>query len=259
VRDVVASSSSQQGTGSFDPSFDAESEDTGMMYRVGQAAMLLSGAALVALAARQGRSWKTVGAAALAGAPLLYKGTTGRWPVPLAASRKASDTLATDPIQASVTIAKPASELYAFWRRLENLPRFMNGLERVTELGDGRSHWVGKSPMGFRAEWDAEIADEREGELIAWRSLPSSQIHNAGTVFFEETRNGRGTIVRVTMEIGGNGLTQAVGKVLGGPTEQQVREDLRRFKELMETGEVATTDGQPHGTRSLIGHIHSPF
>jgi len=262
VRDAVASSSTQQGTGSFDPSvsgYHAENEDNNMMYRVGQAAMLLSGAALVALAARQGRSWKTVGAAALAGAPLLYKGATGHWPLPQSAARKSSDTGTTEPIETAVTIDKPASELYAYWRHLENLPRFMKGLEQVTELDGRRSHWVGKSPMGFRAEWDAEIVDEREGQLLAWRSLPGSQVYNAGTVFFEEARNGRGTIVRVTMEIGGNGLTQAVGKVLGGPTEQQVREDLRRFKELMETGEVPTTDGQPHGTRSLIGHIHSPL
>jgi len=262
VRDVVASSSFQQGTGSLDPSvsgFDAESEDNNMMYRVGQAAMLLSGAALVALAARQGRSWKTVGAAALASAPLFYKGATGRWPVPQSTAQKASNALATDPIQASITIDKPAAELYSFWRKLENLPRFMNGVEQVTEIDERRSHWVGKSPLGVRAEWDAEIVDEREGFLIAWGSLPGSQIHNAGQVVFEETRNGRGTIVRVTMEVGGNSLTQAVGKVLGGPTEQQVREDLRRFKQLMEVGELPTIDGQTHGTRSLIGHIHNPF
>jgi uncharacterized membrane protein len=259
VRDV-ASSSFQQGTGSFGTSgFDPESEDTGMMYRVGQAAMLLSGAALVALAARQGKSWKTLGAAALAGAPLLYKGATGHWPLPQAAAQKAAGALATEPIQASITIGKPASELYAFWRRLENLPQFMNGLEQVTVLDDRRSHWVGKSPLGVRAEWDAEIVDEREGYLIAWSSLPGSQVHNAGQVVFEETRNGRGTVVRVTMEVGGNSLTQAVGKVLGGPTEQQVRENLRRFKQLMEVGEIPTIDGQPHGTRSLIGHIHNPL
>lgn len=262
MRDAVASRSFQQSTGSLDPSvsgFDAESEDNNMMYRVGQAAMLLSGAALVALAARKGRSWKTVGAAALASAPLFYKGATGHWPVPQSTVQKASNALATDPLQASVTIDKPAAELYAFWRRLENLPRFMNGIEHVTEIDERHSHWVGKSPLGVRAEWDAEIVDERDGFLIAWGSLPGSQIHNAGQVVFEETRNGRGTIVRVTMEVGGNSLTQAVGKVLGGPTEQQVREDLRRFKQLMEVGELPTIDGQTHGTRSLIGHIHNPF
>jgi uncharacterized membrane protein len=118
---------------------------------------------------------------------------------------------------------------------------------------------VGKSPLGFKAEWDAEIVDEREGQLLSWRSLPGAQVDNAGTVFFEDSPNGRGTIVRVRMEVGGSALGQAVGKMLKGSAQQEVREDLRRFKELMETGEVATTDGQPHGTRSLIGHLRNPI
>ncbi|HEY4562265.1 MAG TPA: SRPBCC family protein, partial [Thermoanaerobaculia bacterium] len=135
---------------------------------------------------------------------------------------------------------------------------FMKNLDQVVDLGDGRSHWVGKSPLGLKVEWDAEIVDEQEGRRIAWRSLPGSQVHNAGTVWFDDSSNGRGTVVRVSMEIGG-GIGQMVGKALGGVTEQQVREDLRRFKELMETGEIATTDGQPHGNRSLLGHIHNPI
>ena len=260
MRDAVASSSFQQGTGSFEPSsFDTEHEDSNMMYRVGQAAMVLSGAALVALAVRQGKSWKTVGAAALAGAPLIYRGTTGHWPVPQSVAQKASDAVAAPPIETALTIDKPRTELYGFWRRLENLPRFMKNLDEVTDLGGGRSHWVGKSPLGFRAEWDAEIVEEREGRLLSWRSLPGSQVDTAGTVSFEDAANGRGTIVRVRIEIGGSAIGQAVGKVLSGSAQQEVREDLRRFKELMETGEVATTDGQTHGTRSLIGHLHNPI
>jgi uncharacterized membrane protein len=255
VRDA-ASSSFPQGTGSF-PHSTAGQEDPGVMYRVGQAAMVVSGAALVALAARQGR-WKTIGAAALAGAPFIYRGATGHWPVPQSVAQKASDALASAPVEAAVTIDKPRAELYAFWRRLENLPRFMKNLDEVVDLGGGRSHWVGKSPLGFRAEWDAEIVDEREGRLLSWRSLPGSQIHNAGTVFFDEPSNGRGTVVRVSMELDG-GIGQAVGKALGGATQQQVKEDLKRFRELLETGEVATTDGQSHGTRSLIGRVHNPI
>jgi uncharacterized membrane protein len=135
----------------------------------------------------------------------------------------------------------------------------MKNLDEVTDLGGGRSHWVGKSPLGFRAEWDAEIVEEREGRLLSWRSLPGSQVDTAGTVSFEDAANGRGTIVRVRIEIGGSAIGQAVGKVLSGSAQQEVREDLRRFKELMETGEVATTDGQTHGTRSLIGHLHNPI
>lgn len=259
MRDAVASSPAQQGTGSLPPHSNAgsDTEDTGMMYRVGQAAMVLSGAALVALAARQGR-WRTIGAAALAGAPLIYRGATGHWPVPQSIAQKASDALASEPIEASILIDKPAAELYAFWRRLENLPRIMKNLEQVVDLGNGRSHWVGKSPLGFKAEWDAEIVDEREGRRLSWSSLPESQVYNAGTVWFDDSSNGRGALVRVSMELGG-GLGQLAGRTFHGTTLQQVKEDLKRFKELMETGEIATTDGQPHGNRSLLGHLHNPI
>jgi len=232
-------------------------EDTSMMYRVGQAAMVLSSAALVALAARQGR-WRTLGAAALAGAPLVYRGATGHWPVPQSVAQKASDALTSPPIEAAITIDKPAAELYAFWRRLENLPRIMKNLDQVTDLGNGRSHWVGKSALGFKAEWDAETVDEQEGKRLSWSSLPGSQVHNAGTVWFDESPNGRGTVVRVSMELGG-GLGHLAAKTFHGTTLQQVKEDLKRFKALMETGETATTDGQPHGNRSLLGHIHNPI
>lgn len=262
MQDAVTSRSFQPGTGSFENSSagsQAEPEDSGMMYRVGQAAMVLSGVALVALAAKRGRSWQTIGAAALAGAPVIYRGATGHWPVPQSLSQKASDAVAVAPIETALTIDKPRAELYGYWRRLENLPRFMKNLDEVTDLGGGRSHWVGESPLGFKAEWDAEIVEEREGQRLSWRSLPDSQVHTSGTVSFEDSPNGRGTIVRVVMEIGGSAITQAVGKMLGGPTQQEVREDLRRFKELMETGEVATIDGQSHGTRSLIGHLHNPI
>jgi len=242
VQDAVTSSSSLQGTGSFDRSaagFDAESEDTSMMHRVGQAAMVLSGVALVAIAAR--RSWT---GSQQAGRKELYTATE-------------ADAKAEPSIHTALTIDKPRAELYGFWRRLENLPRFMKNLIEVTDLGNGRSQWVGKSALGLKAQWDAEIVEEREGQLLSWRSLPGSMISNAGTVSFEESPNGRGTIVRVTMDVG-TGLGKVASK-LGGATQQEVREDLRRFKELMETGEVATTDGQPHGTRSLIGHLHNPI
>jgi uncharacterized membrane protein len=222
------------------------------MTRVGQAAMIISGATLVALAARN-RSWSTLGLAA-ASAPLIYRGATGNWPVPEQIAQRASDAVAMVPIETAVTINRPAGELYRFWRQLENLPRFMKNLESVTELGGRRSHWVGKSPLGFKLEWDAEILEEREGEVLSWRSLAGSDVHNAGLVFFDPATGGRGTVVRVAMEyqVPGHFLGQAVGKMLSGITEQQVREDLRRFKELTEAGEIPTTDGQPHGTRSLL-------
>lgn len=242
MQDAVTSSSYPQGTGSYERSagFEAEREDSSMMYRVGQAAMVLSGAALVALVARS-----------------RWSGSHPDDREAFETAETAAEAEATPSIHTALTIDKPAAELYAFWRRLENLPRFMKNLIEVTELGDGRSHWVGKSALGLKAQWDAEIVEEREGRFLSWRSLPGSMISNAGTVSFEDSPNGRGTIVRVTMDVG-TGLGKVASK-LGGANQQEVREDLRRFKELMETGEVATTDGQPHGTRSLIGHLHNPI
>jgi uncharacterized membrane protein len=229
------------------------------MTRVGQAAMIVSGAALVALAARK-RSWSTLGLAA-ASAPLIYRGATGNWPMPERIAQRASDVVAAVPIETAVTIGRPAGELYRFWRQFENLPRFMKNLESVTEIDGRRSHWVGKSALGLKLEWDSEIVEEREGALLSWRSLPGSDVHNAGTVFFEQATGGRGTVVRVSLDyqVPGHFLGQAVGKMLSGTTQQQVKEDLKRFKELIETGEVPTTDGQSHGTRSLIGRIHNPI
>jgi uncharacterized membrane protein len=165
-------------------------------------------------------------------------------------------------IEASLTVGRPAQELYSYWRQLENLPRFMRHLESVSETGDGRSHWIAKTPVGSRVEWDAEIVDEREGQLISWRSLPGSQVHNTGSVLFETLPGGRGTMVRTTFELsppGGAPPGGAAGRLAGiatralGPiTKQQVHEDLRRFKNLMEAGEIPTTDGQPEGRRSLV-------
>lgn len=218
-------------------------------------AALVGGAALVALAARD-RSWRGVGLA-LAGAPLVWRGATGSWPVHRAAAGSAIESVP-EPIEASVTIDKPAEELFRFWRKLENLPQFMRHIESVRELGDGRSHWVAKSTMGIHAEWEAEIVDEREGRFLSWRSLPGSRVHNAGSVFFETDRGGRGTIVRVVMEAGPAGLGGTVGRVLAPMTTRQVHEDLRRFKSLMEAGEIPTTEGQPVGRRSLI-NPKNPF
>jgi uncharacterized membrane protein len=256
VQDTI-SRTSQQRTGTFPQSAAGREDDSGMILRIGQAAMVLSGAALVAFAVKQGK-WKTLGAAALAGSPLIYRRSTGHWPVPQALAAKSAEALATPPFQASITIDKPRAELYEYWRRLENLPRFMKNLDEVTDLGGGRSHWVGKSALGVRAEWDAEIQEENEGRSLSWSSLPGSEVQNAGTVRFEEAPNGRGTVVRVTLELHG-ALGQLVDKTLHAATLQEVREDLKRFKEVMETGEVATTDGQSHGKRSLIGRIHNPI
>jgi uncharacterized membrane protein len=247
VQDAVASRSSL-------PSTEPETHRReGLGSVVGTATLALTAAGLVAYAAKE-RSWRAL-ALAVAGAPLLYRGATGRWP---AARALVSSQAQTTHVETSVIIDRPAQELYAEWRKLENLPRFMKNLEWVHETGDGRSHWVARTPLGGQLEWDAEIVEDRPGRLLSWRSLPGSEVPNAGSVLFEEAPAGRGTLVRVAMEVGGPGrLARAVGLAQQVP-EMEVKEDLRRFKSLMEAGEIPTTEGQPHGERGAID-IENPI
>jgi uncharacterized membrane protein len=156
-------------------------------------------------------------------------------------------------VEKAVTIARPAHELYQFWRHFENLPRIMEHLKEVKVLDETHSYWVVKAPAGKEVAWDAEIINDREDELIAWRSLPGARIPNAGSVHFTPATGGRGTVVRVVLEYappaGRPGALFA--KLFGEEPEQQVREDLRHFKEIMEAGEIPTTTGQPTGRRKL--------
>ncbi|MBA3521401.1 MAG: SRPBCC family protein [Gemmatimonadales bacterium] len=144
-------------------------------------------------------------------------------------------------VEQSITINRPPEELFQFWRNLENLPRFMDHLESVTVIDEGRSRWVAKGPAGSRVEWTAEIHNEIEDELIAWRSLSGSEVDNAGSVHF--TPAGQGTQVRVLLRYDppAGALGAAVAKLFGEEPSQQVAEDLRRLKQVMEAGEVATT------------------
>lgn len=157
------------------------------------------------------------------------------------------------PVVATITINKPAEELYAFWRNFENLPRFMSHLLAVTDTGDGHSHWLAKGPAGTEVEWDAEITDERPNELIAWRSLPKSTVRNSGSVRFQPATGGRGTVLQVELRYRppGGVVGATIAKLFGEAPEKQIPVDLMRVKQLLETGEIATTAGQPAGrTRS---------
>ncbi len=152
----------------------------------------------------------------------------------------------------AVTINRPAHQLYAFWRNFENLPQFMHHLEKVEVLNGNRSHWVAKAPAGMKVEWDAEIVNEVENEVIGWRSLPDSMIANAGSVQFKELANGRGTEVKVTLEYvpPAGKAGQLIAKLFGKAPEQEIAADLGRFKSLMEAGEIPTTEGQPSARSS---------
>jgi uncharacterized membrane protein len=199
-------------------------------------------------------------ALALAGGYLVYRGVSGYCPTYAALGVEGTGAgKSRIHVQKTVTITKSREELYRFWRDFENLPRFMRHLESVTTSGDARSHWVVKAPMG-NVEWDAEITEERPNELIAWRSVDPTDIQHTGSVRFQDAPGGRGTEVHVTLEYrspaGGAGATMA--RLFGEEPAQQVGEDLRRFKQVMEAGEIPTTEGQPSGRRSLLGRVLSP-
>lgn len=153
-------------------------------------------------------------------------------------------------VNKSIVINSSPEELYRFWRDFENLPRFMHHLESVRVTGEGRSHWVATAPAGTTVEWDAEITEDRPNELIAWRSLEGADVYNSGSVRFERAPGGRGTIVRVEIDYDppGGKLGVAVAKLFGEEPELQVNADLRRFKQVIETGEVILSEGTTYGT-----------
>jgi len=155
-------------------------------------------------------------------------------------------------IKKSLAINKPQDQLYQFWRDFQNLPRFMRHLESVRVTGERHSHWVAKAPAGAKVEWDAEITEERPNQFIAWRSVEGSDIPNWGSVRFEQGPRGRGSVVTVELHYKppGGRLGAKMARIFGEEPEQQVNEDLRRFKQLMETGEIPTTEGQPAGRKS---------
>ena len=151
-------------------------------------------------------------------------------------------------VEHSVRINRPALELYSFWRNFENLPNFMNHLESVKRFGGDRSHWVAKAPGGTTVEWDAEVYNDKEGELIAWRTLEGSQVASAGSVHFEPAGEGA-TNVRVNLKYDppGGKLGSLVARLFGENPQQQIEEDLARFKDIMEGKQGATTGDQSSG------------
>lgn len=151
----------------------------------------------------------------------------------------------------TVAVNRSPEECYRFWRDLENLPRFMKHLESVTVTGEGRSHWVAKGPAGMRVEWDAEMTEDPPNR-ISWRSLEGGDVDNAGSVRFIKAPTGHGTFVKAHIRYrppaGKIGAT--VAKLFGEEPSIQAKMDLRRFKQMIETGEIATTEGQTSGRES---------
>ena len=154
-------------------------------------------------------------------------------------------------VERAITIGAPLQEVYAFWRRLENLPRFMPHLESVTQTDPKHSHWAVRGPRGKVVHWNAEVIEERENEMISWRSLPGADVDNAGSVWFTRAAGGRGTVIKVALkyEPPAGKLGATIAKIFGRDAVGELAKDLYRLKSLLETGEAPTTNGQSRGTR----------
>lgn len=183
-----------------------------------------------------------------AGGLFLYRGKTGHCDL--------YEVMGVDTTQASetgvrmekvVTINRPHQQAYEFWRNFENLPRFMKHLVSVQLTGDNTSHWKAQGPAGVTIEWDAETVEDRP-ELISWRSVGEADVPNQGRVEFKEAPAGRGTEVTVSIDYQppGGAAGKTAAKLLNSISAQQLEEDLKRLKQLMETGEIATAERTYH-------------
>lgn len=152
-------------------------------------------------------------------------------------------------VHASVTVNRGVADVYRFWHDFENLPRFMDHLRSVRVIDDRRSRWTAKAPAGRTVEWEAEIVDDRPNELIEWRSVPGAKVRSVGRVSFRPTPDRHGTEVRVELDYSppGRWFGALVASAFAENPHQQVRDDLRRFKQVIETGEITRSDGMPHG------------
>jgi uncharacterized membrane protein len=154
-------------------------------------------------------------------------------------------------------VNKTPQECYDFWRDLNHLPHFIQRLNSITVLDDRRSRWILRVPGGAQLQWIAELTDDRPGERIRWRTEEGSAIKHAGSVSFQKAPGGRGSFVTIRLhyQARAGALGAALAQVLGADPFGEVREDLRRFKQLLETGEIPTTEGQPAGRRSFLGRL----
>lgn len=204
--------------------------------------------------------WRAV--FALAGAPLLaraIRGYSGLYDLlGVSSVHKKDQHSGAEPelskyVEASETIQVAPLELYNFWKQFDNLPRFMEHLERVERLPDGGWRWVAKAPAGKDVEWEADVTQDISGRLIAWRSRPGSQIANEGTVEFVQAPGDRGTEVRVRLmyEPPAGSLGVLVARLFGEEPKQQITDDLMRLKRLIEIGEISNLGAQSQRAQNI--------
>lgn len=187
----------------------------------------------------------------LAGGALLFRGASGFCPVNQAMGRDnvKGEDISMDIIK-TITVERPRTEVYQFWRMLENLPRFMEHLESVRQDGPQRSHWKANIPGGLGTiAWDADIIQEKENELIVWKSLPNSDVDNAGEVRFSDSPDGHGTIVQAVISYSppAGSIGGLAAKMMNPMFKNMVEKDLRYFKRYMETGQDRHKHHQPLG------------
>lgn len=226
---------------------------------VGATERIISGLAGGALVAWGVRARTLPGAlGAIAGAALVNRGVTGHC---MGYAGLHISTANNDPappeaynergihVEESLTVNRFPWDLYQFWRNFENLPRFMHHVRTVEVKDDQKSHWVIRGPMGLTVGWDAEIINDEPNSLIAWRSLSHATVDNSGSVRFVPGPEGRGTEVRVVIDYipPAGQLGRWASALFGADPASKIREDLRRFKQVMEAGEIPTTRGQPRG------------
>ncbi|MEH2355648.1 SRPBCC family protein [Nostoc sp.] len=210
-------------------------------------ASLIGGGAMVLMGLKQGSLRGAL--TALAGGGLIYQGATKQSTI-----QQAQEAIGINQpikVEKTVTINKSAEELYRFWHNFENLPTFMKHLKSVKVHNEKRSHWIANAPLGNSVEWDADILEDRENEFISWASVEGADIDNSGFVRFKKAPGDRGTEVKIVLEYNppGGALAATVAKLFGEEAEQQIGDELRRFKMLMEAGEIATTEGQSSGRK----------
>jgi uncharacterized membrane protein len=155
-------------------------------------------------------------------------------------------------LTASTTIRRSPQEVYGYWRQVQNFPEFMAHVDDITVLSDIKSHWKVSGPFDTAMEWDAEIIQDDPGEALAWRSVEGADIDNAGSVTFAKAPGDQGTEVRVSLSYDSPGgkAGELIARLAGEDPRQQLDDDLRRFKQVMETGEIVRSDGAPWGKRA---------
>jgi len=224
---------------------------------------MAAGAFLAVQGVSRGSIPGLIGAAV--GSYLIYRGATGQCPVSHALGL---DTLHTEGraradriteqgihVEQSMLIGRPANDLYTYWRDFQNLPRIMTHLVSVEKIDERRSRWTATAIAGKQVEWEAELTADEPDSRIAWRSLPGSDVDTIGEVRFEKAPGDRGTYVHATMSYvpPAGKLGHLIAWLFDETPQRKMRDDLRNFKRLMETGEILTTIGQPRGTCTGTG------